>query len=102
VSPERYELGFYIPEDGILHSHRRHESLKAYFVFPSCLEFQTMEKSINPVILKTRIFSAFQNILVEDVNVDQFRTSLLTALAWNLVNILSEYFLGRCRQKYTY
>jgi hypothetical protein len=29
VSPVRYELGFYIPEDGILHSHR-HENLKSY------------------------------------------------------------------------
>jgi hypothetical protein len=29
VSPVRYELGFYIPEDGILHSHRR-ENLKYY------------------------------------------------------------------------
>jgi hypothetical protein len=29
VSPVRYELGFYIPEDGILHSHCR-ENLKSY------------------------------------------------------------------------
>jgi hypothetical protein len=29
VSPVRYELDFYIPEDGILHSHRR-ENLKSY------------------------------------------------------------------------
>jgi hypothetical protein len=29
VSPEKYELGFYIPEDDILHSHRR-ENLKSY------------------------------------------------------------------------
>jgi hypothetical protein len=29
VLPVRYELGFYIPEDGILHSHRR-EKLKSY------------------------------------------------------------------------
>jgi hypothetical protein len=29
VSPVRYELGFYIPEDDILHSHRR-EDLKSY------------------------------------------------------------------------
>jgi hypothetical protein len=27
--PVRYELGFYIPEDGILHSHRR-GNLKSY------------------------------------------------------------------------
>jgi hypothetical protein len=31
VSPLRYELGFYIPEDGILQSHRR-ENLKTYIV----------------------------------------------------------------------
>jgi hypothetical protein len=31
VSPVRYELGFYIPEDDILHSHRR-ENLKSYMV----------------------------------------------------------------------
>jgi hypothetical protein len=29
VSPVKYELGFYIPEDGILHSPRR-ENLKSY------------------------------------------------------------------------
>jgi hypothetical protein len=29
VSPVKYELGFYIPEDGILLSHRR-EELKSY------------------------------------------------------------------------
>jgi hypothetical protein len=29
VSPVRYELSFYIPEDGIVHSHR-HENLKSY------------------------------------------------------------------------
>jgi hypothetical protein len=29
VSPVKYELGFYIPEDDILHSHRR-EYLKSY------------------------------------------------------------------------
>jgi hypothetical protein len=29
VSPVRYELAFYTPEDGILHSRRR-ENLKSY------------------------------------------------------------------------
>jgi hypothetical protein len=32
MSPVRYELGFYIPEDTILHSHRR-ENLKSYDIF---------------------------------------------------------------------
>jgi hypothetical protein len=31
VSPVKYELVFYIPEDDILHSHRR-ENLKSYIV----------------------------------------------------------------------
>jgi hypothetical protein len=31
VSPVKYELGFYIPEDGFLHSHRR-ENLKYYMI----------------------------------------------------------------------
>jgi hypothetical protein len=35
MSAVRYELGFYIPEDGILRSHRR-ENLKSYM---SCLFF---------------------------------------------------------------
>jgi hypothetical protein len=29
VSPVKYELGSYTPEDGVLHSHRR-ENLKSY------------------------------------------------------------------------
>jgi hypothetical protein len=29
MSPVKYELGFYIPEDGILQSHRR-ENIKSY------------------------------------------------------------------------
>jgi hypothetical protein len=33
VSPVRYELGFYIPEDDILHSHRR-ENFKSYMSLP--------------------------------------------------------------------
>jgi hypothetical protein len=31
VFPVRYELGFYIPEDDILHSHRR-ENVRSYIV----------------------------------------------------------------------
>jgi hypothetical protein len=35
VFPVRYELRSYIPEDGILHSHRR-ENLKSYTELISC------------------------------------------------------------------
>jgi hypothetical protein len=45
VSPVRYVVGFYIREDGILHSHRR-ENLKSYMNLkfrcfsPNSIEFQ--------------------------------------------------------------
>jgi hypothetical protein len=32
MSPVKYELGFYIPEDAILHSHCR-ENLKSYIIY---------------------------------------------------------------------
>jgi hypothetical protein len=35
VSPVRYELGFYTPEDGILHSQGR-ENLKSYIALTGC------------------------------------------------------------------
>jgi hypothetical protein len=35
VSSVKYELGFYIPEDGILPSHCR-ENLKSYIVLTGC------------------------------------------------------------------
>jgi hypothetical protein len=35
VSPVKYELGFYIPEDGILHSHCC-ENLKFYIELTDC------------------------------------------------------------------
>jgi hypothetical protein len=34
VSPVKYVLGFYIPEDDILHSDRR-ENLKSHVVYPT-------------------------------------------------------------------
>jgi hypothetical protein len=37
VSPVKYELGFYIPEDGILHSHCR-ENIKSYIAFINWLD----------------------------------------------------------------
>jgi hypothetical protein len=43
VSPVKYELGFYISEDGILHSHRR-ENLK--FCIESFLPRRVLEAGI--------------------------------------------------------
>jgi hypothetical protein len=43
VSPVKYELGLYIPEDDILHSHSR-ENLKSYLRFTFYLIFYTVVK----------------------------------------------------------
>jgi hypothetical protein len=44
VFPARYEMGSFMPEDGILHSHWR-ENLE-YYIFSSCLEFRTMVDNV--------------------------------------------------------
>jgi hypothetical protein len=46
VSPVRYELGFYIPEDGILHSHCR-ENLKSYIALSGCALY--WRRNVSPV-----------------------------------------------------
>jgi hypothetical protein len=46
VSPVKYELGFYIPEDDILHSHRR-GNLKSYMM-PTLLPFTVTHYMIRP------------------------------------------------------
>jgi hypothetical protein len=46
MSPVKYELGSYIPEDGILHSHCR-ESLRSYVALPgSTLK---LRRNVSPV-----------------------------------------------------
>jgi hypothetical protein len=46
VSPVRYELGFYIPEDGILHSHCC-ENLKSYIALTGWSLYQ--RGNVSPV-----------------------------------------------------
>jgi hypothetical protein len=48
VSPVKYELGFYIPEDDIRHSHCR-ENLKSYTTNP-VFRFCFLEKKVYPVM----------------------------------------------------
>jgi hypothetical protein len=52
VSPVKYELGFYISGDGILHSHRR-ENLKSYIYFLA--PGKVIMASSNSIIRETRI-----------------------------------------------
>jgi hypothetical protein len=46
VSPVRYELGFYIQEDAILHSHRR-ENLKSYIALTGWTLY--LRRNVSPV-----------------------------------------------------
>jgi hypothetical protein len=46
VSPVRYELGFYFPEDAILHSHRL-EHLKPYIIEISLQDPQYISDTIS-------------------------------------------------------
>jgi hypothetical protein len=49
VSPVKYELGFYIPEDAILHSNRR-ENLKSYikqYCYPSNETIRHITRALN-------------------------------------------------------
>jgi hypothetical protein len=48
VCPVRYELCFYIPEDDILHRHRR-EILKSYLKWLRMGQFANCQTSIAPV-----------------------------------------------------
>jgi hypothetical protein len=46
VSPVRYELDFYIPEEDILHSHR-HENLKSYIALTGSALYRRL--NVSPV-----------------------------------------------------
>jgi hypothetical protein len=54
VSAVKYELGFYIPEDGIPHSHRR-ENLKPYkpYKYISCYETTDF---LHSVVMRIRLY----------------------------------------------
>jgi hypothetical protein len=63
VSPVKYKLGFYIPEDDILHSDRR-EILKSYkFTFP--LHISPLYASTNATGSYNKIFQLLQTFSVE-------------------------------------
>jgi hypothetical protein len=63
VSPVRYELGFYIPEDDILHSHRR-ENLK-YYGTKACLRGAGNPECSRGLVLAVTIkyVTFFSNVL---------------------------------------
>jgi hypothetical protein len=54
VSPVRYELGFYVPEDDILHSHCR-ENLKPYIALTGSALYR--RRNVSPVKYELGFYS---------------------------------------------
>jgi hypothetical protein len=60
MSPVRYELGFYIPEDGILHSHSR-ENLKSYTAVTGWILY--WRRNVSPIRYELGIYVPEDGIL---------------------------------------
>jgi hypothetical protein len=60
VSPVKYELGFHIPEDGILHSHRR-ENIKSYITLTGWA--LQRRRNVSPVKYKLGFYIPEDDIL---------------------------------------
>jgi hypothetical protein len=61
VSPVKYELGFYIPEDGVLHSHC-HGNLKSYIALTGQLD-SVAETYVSPVRYELAFYVPEDDIL---------------------------------------
>jgi hypothetical protein len=60
VSPVKYELGFCIPEDGILHSHRR-GNLKCYIALTGWAVYG--RRNVSPVKYELRFYIPGDGVL---------------------------------------
>jgi hypothetical protein len=63
VSPVKYELGTYIPEDDILHSHCR-ETLKSYIALTGCTLWR--RRNVSPVKYELGTYIPEDDILHSD------------------------------------
>jgi hypothetical protein len=87
VSPVKYELGFYIPEDDIIHSHRR-ENLNSYMentCFTLYIDFKTKTS-----LIRRRYVPMKRRFLHEPHGVSSQMTPffIVTAVkASNLINL---------------
>jgi hypothetical protein len=95
VSPVKYELGFYIREDAIRHSHRR-ENLKSYIALTGwTLQWR---RNVSPVKYELSFYIPESDILHSHrrenlntyMNFKQFRNSLpIFLLGWMLLGIFT-------------
>jgi hypothetical protein len=78
MSPVRYELGAYIPEDGILHSHRR-ENLKSSVA----LTGWTLERRSNVSPVRYELGSYIREDILHSHRREHLR-SYIVLTAWTL------------------
>jgi hypothetical protein len=76
VSPVKYELGFYIPEDGVLHSHRC-ENFKSYIALTGWTLKQ--RRNVSPVKYELGFISQETEFFI----VTAVKTSNLTKIYFN-------------------
>jgi hypothetical protein len=85
VSPVKYELGFYIPEDDILHSHRR-EDIKTYILYEdSSVVMSQYDSSFGLCGLSAKLHPTFSYFFCIDItrNRDPFLSQALMHLGDN-------------------
>jgi hypothetical protein len=77
VSPVKYKLGFYIPEDGMNHNHHC-ENLKSYIVLKVCVSVisHQLTNTVDSLVF-TGIFSNNLKISVEPLHKNGDKTSKL-------------------------
>jgi hypothetical protein len=98
VSSARYELGFYIPEDGILHYHPR-ENLKSYVVLTGWALYQRRNES--PVRYELGFYIPEDGIGYgggyEECRLLGYRTPVLTAQETHYVSATGPSRLMLCK-----
>jgi hypothetical protein len=72
VSPVKYELGFYIPEDDVLHSHRR-ENLKSYSERSLAMVYRTQNHWVSGVSPSSGIQNSRDRNVSESGSVSVFK-----------------------------
>jgi hypothetical protein len=77
VSPVRYELGFYIPEYDIIHSHRR-ENLKSYRDYLS-FQFTSLAGRLSSGYVFELCFWKYLYVIFVMFTVEQFTSWILKA-----------------------
>jgi hypothetical protein len=90
VSPVKYELGFYIPEDDIFHSHHR-ENLKFYIASTSWA--LQRRRIMSPVKYELGLYIAEDDILHSDRR-DNFKSYI--KLKSPLFRLILVHIMGQC------